>query len=311
MVRRWVAVAAVAVVVVLAGCSSDGGSSASSDFKLPDLTGKDWTPAGLATAKATTDAIAQALPGQCADAAVTNFADLAFGMEQVRTKIIPTGQMTCDVNDEVVEITVFAEPSAIATASWTTAPPGLCRIAAAQQKKYKARATFPGIRWVVGAGNVTLQPDSESLARRLGVITGGTYVPTPCDNGVHADWDADAITALDALGARIGAAARVRVRRPRRPRDPAEHPGVHGRAAARWRWRHCAFDGTQVELISHLRTTPQVTSFLTDRVKTACAADPAVGRIDGDGFTVLAPGTIAEQVHAVTGGTLAPSSCGG
>ena len=178
-----------------------------------------------------------------------------------------------------------------------------------EQKKYKARASYPGIRFVVGAGNVTLQPDSESLGRRLALITGGTYVPRPCDNGVHADWDADAIAALDALGARTRR-PRVRVRRPRRPRTlpstqeftDAQLPLAVG---------HCGFDGAQVELISHLRTTPQVTSFIADRVKTACAADPAVGRIDGDGFTVLAPGTIAEQVHAVTGGTLAPSSCAG
>ena len=104
MVRSWVAVVVVAVVVGVAGCSSDGGSSASP----PKLSRKDWTPAGLATARATTDAITTAFPGQCADASVSDFSSLSFGMEQVHSTIEPTAQMTCTVNDEVVEVSVFA-----------------------------------------------------------------------------------------------------------------------------------------------------------------------------------------------------------
>src|SRR6185312_8170991 len=68
MVRRWVALAAALVIVVgVAGCSSGGGSSAAA----PKLTRKAWTPAGLATAKAATDKIAAAIPGQCADPTVS------------------------------------------------------------------------------------------------------------------------------------------------------------------------------------------------------------------------------------------------
>src|SRR4051794_3092515 len=174
MVRNWIAV--VVTVLGLAGCSSSGGSAA---FELPKLQGKDWTPAGLATAKAASDAIAAAMPGQCAEAGVSNFGDLAFGMERVRSRVIPTGQMTCDVNGEVVEISTFTtarERDRFVDDRST----GLCRLAKAQAKRYKARLAFPGLRWAVGAGNVTLQPDSETIARRLAAITGGRYEGRGC-----------------------------------------------------------------------------------------------------------------------------------
>jgi hypothetical protein len=309
MVRRWVAISAIAVVVVLAGCSSDGGSSASSDFHLPKLAGKDWTPAGLATAKATTDAIARALPGQCAEANVADFSQIGFGMEQVRSRIIPTAQTTCDVNDESVEITVFADQHD-RDRFVDDRSTGLCRIAAAQQKKYKARATFPGIRWVVGAGNITLQPDSESVARRLAAITGGSFVPRPCDNGVHADWNATAIKALDALGKKVAAAGHGCDFVDLVGRETLPSTQTLGDRQLPVAIGNCSFDTATIQLITWVRSTPQVRKFVADRVKVGCSVDPALGRIDGDTYAVLAPGTIAEQVQPVVGGKLAARSCG-
>jgi hypothetical protein len=132
---------------------------------------------------------------------------LAFGMEQVRSRVVPTAQMTCNVNDEVVEVSVFAnQRDRDRFVSDRSA--GLCRLAIAQAAKYKKGFTFPGLRWDVGAGNVTVQPDSQTLARRISVITGGHYDGRGCGNGITADWNSRAITALDTLGRRISTAGR-------------------------------------------------------------------------------------------------------
>jgi hypothetical protein len=308
MVRKWVVTAAVAAVALgLAGCSSDGGSA--SDFKLPKFARKDWTAAGLTTAKATTDAVVAAMPGQCADAAVSPFGDIAAAMEAVHSKVLPTAQMTCDVNDEVVEVTVFANrrdrDQFVADRSQ-----GLCGLAKAQAVKYKSRLTFPGLRWAVGAGNVTLQPDSEMIARRLSAITGGEYEPRGCAKGITTDWDSRAITALDALGKRIADSGHGCPQVNLIPRESLDVTRKLTNAQLPAALGGCPFDGAQIELITYDHTSPQVEKFVAGRVRSACVGDPAIGHIDGDGFTVLAPGTIAEQVHAVVGGTLAPTSCG-
>src|SRR4051812_9696971 len=138
MVRNWIAVVVMAVVVV-SGCSSDGGSDAA---PLPKLTRKDWTPAGLATARATVDTITQALPGQCADLGVGDISALPANMQIVHSTIEPTAQMTCTVNDEVVEISVF-ESAHDRDRFVDDRSSGLCRLAKAQAKKHKSRFIFP------------------------------------------------------------------------------------------------------------------------------------------------------------------------
>jgi hypothetical protein len=305
MARKWVVVA-VAAAVVVAGCSSGGGGG--NDFTLPKLAGRDWTPAGLATAHATVDTLVKAFPGQCADAAVADFSQIGFGMEQVRSRIVPTAQMTCTVNDEVVEISVFANRKD-RDRFMDDRVTGLCRLAAAQAEKYKARPNFPGLRWDVGAGNLTLQPDSESLARRLAAATGGVYAPRPCDNGVHSDWNGQAIRALDALGAKVAAAGHGCGFVDLVGRETLPSTQSLGDARLPVAIGNCAFDTASIQLITWVRSTPQVKQFVADRLRAACSSDPAAGRIDGDKYTVLAPGTIAEQVHAVVGGKLADTSC--
>ena len=309
MVRKWV-LAAVAMVLMLgvAGCSSGGGSSAGNE-PLPKLTRKNWTPGGLATAKATTDAIAAGVPGQCADAAVSDISRFPFGMQQVHSKIVPTAQMTCTVNDEVVEISVF-ETTQDRDRFVDDRSTGLCRLAKAQAVKYKKALQFPGLRWDVGAGNITVQPDTQAVARQLVRITGGRYDGRQC-GGFASDWDSKAITAIDTLGQRIATAGHGCPFVDLTARETLPALGKYTARQLPAALGSCAFDGTSIEMITYDRTTPQVKSLIADRVRQACVGDPALGRIDGDGFTVLAGGTIAEQVHGVVGGTLADTSCGG
>jgi len=306
MVRKWVVTAVVAVLALgLTGCDSGGGSTAAP----VKLTRKDWTPSGLATAKATTAAIAQALPGQCADASVSDFSQLPNAMEVVHSTVEPTAQMTCTVNDEVVEFTVF-ESTRDRDRFVDDRSTGLCKLARAQAKKYKSRVTLPALRWDVGKGNVTLQPDSQGLARQLSLITGGAYDGRACAGSITADWNSRAITTLDALGRRIATAghgcpsvalgSREEFGKSARLTD-AQLPAAFGT---------CDFDGAQVAIVTFARSTPQVKKFVNEQVSKACVGDPATGRIEGDKFAVVAPGTIAEQVHAAVGGTLAPTSCG-
>jgi hypothetical protein len=187
---------------------------------------------------------------------------------------------------------------------------GLCRLAKAQAKKYKSRLQFPGLRWDVGAGNVTVQPDSQSLARRLAAITKGRYDGRGCAKDITVDWDSDAITALDALGARIAAAGHGCSFVDLTPRESLDQTRKLTDRQLPIALGHCSFDDTTIELITSARSTPQVKAFVDQRVRSNCTVDPAVGRIEGDGFAVLAPGTVAEQVHAVVGGTLPATSCG-
>src|SRR5205085_12641904 len=83
---------------------------------------------------------------------------------------------------------------------------GWCMPAKAQAEKHKSRFTFPGRRWDVGKGDVTVQPDSQGLARKLSSITRGAYDGRACAGSITADWNSRAITALDSLGQRIAAA---------------------------------------------------------------------------------------------------------
>jgi hypothetical protein len=305
MVRKWVVPALVAVVALgLTGCDSGGGSTAAP----VKLTRKNWTPGGLATAQATVAALTQALPGQCVDAGVSDFAQLPNAMQVVHSTVEPTAQMTCNVNDEVVEITVFAN-ARDRDRFVNDRSTGLCTLARAQAKKYKSRFVFPGLRWDVGAGNMTLQPDSQGLARRLSLITGGAYDGRACAGSITADWNSHAIATLDALGKRIATAghgcgfvdltAREEFGKSVRLSD-AQLPAAIGT---------CQFDADSIAIVTYARATPHVKKFIAEQLRAACLSDPATGRIDGDKFVVIAPGTIAEQVHAVVGGRLAPTSC--
>jgi hypothetical protein len=307
MVRRWVAgAAAVLVVLGVAGCSSDGGSSAAT----PTITRKAWTPAGLATAKAATDKIAAAIPGQCTDAAASDISRFAFGMQQVHSTIVPVAQVNCTVNTEVVEINVFAS-TRDRDRFLDDRATGLCRLALAQAEKYKGKLTFPGLRWDVGAGNITLQPDSEAVARQLSVITGGHYDPRGCAKGITMDWDSGAVASLDALGKKVTDSGHGCSPVDLVGRDTIREAATQSNAKLPVALATCPFDTGQIEILTYARSTPAVKTFIAERVKVACAADPASGHIEGDGYSVLAPGTIAEQVHGVVGGTLAATTCTG
>jgi hypothetical protein len=307
MVRRWSVVAGlVMLAVVTAGC--DGGGSGSTT--LPTLPRKDWTRTGLAAANAIAARIDKALPGQCANPAPNDFSQFPISMKQFNSSVVPTGQVLCDVNGETVEISVFSA-AADRDRFVSDRSNGVCRRAKEQAAQHKQPLSFPGLRWTVGAGNIVLQPDSQSLAARLAEITGGRYVPRPCAPKFTMDWDAGAVRAAEAVGARITAAGKGcdvvtligrEMLMQTRLLTNAQLPAAVGQ---------CQFAGSPIEIITYTRTTPDVTKFIAGRVTASCSADPALGRIDGAGFTVLAGGTIAEQVPAATGGTLATTTCTG
>ena len=73
---------------------------------------------------------------------------------------------------------------------------------------------------------------------------------------------------------------------------------------------HCTFAGSPIDIITFSASTADVTAFISKRVAQVCVNDPALGRIEGAGYVIVAPGTTAEQVAQASGGTLAGSSCG-
>ena len=306
MVRNWFVTAlTVAMVAVGAGCSSNSGSSA-----LPKLTRKDWTRAGLAEVNAAAAAITRAEPGQCANGAPNDFAQFPISMKALHSRVVPTGQLLCDVDGETVEITAFASVRD-RDRYLDDRSTGICARAKAQAVEHKQPNIFAGLRWAVGAGNLTLQPDSQGLAQRLSAITAGRYVARPCSDALTMDWDPKAVTALNALGRKIAASGRGCDRVELVGRETLQKTSRLTAAQLPAAMGTCTFGASTVELITYVRSTPQVKQFVDDRAKAACTGDPALGRIEGDKFAVLAGGTIAEQVQGVVGGTLAPTACGG
>jgi hypothetical protein len=306
MVRKWSVVAGLVVVaLVIAGCDSGGGSTA-----LPKLDRKDWTTAGLAAANETAAKVTQAMPGQCADPGPNDFSLFPLSMKQFHSTVVPTGQVLCDVNGETVEISAFATAGQ-RDRYVSDRSNGICTRAKEQAEKHKQPLGFPGLRWDVGAGNVVLQPDSQNLANRLAEITGGRYVPRACATKITMDWDAGAVRAADALSARIAATGKGCDTVSLLGRDTLMQSRLLTNEQLPAAVAQCEFAGSPIEIITYSRSTPDVKKFVARRVTASCKADPALGRIDGEGFTVLAGGTIAEQVPAATGGTLAATTCTG
>lgn len=305
MVRKWSVVAGLVVAaVVIAGCDSGGSSSTA----LPKLDRKDWTSAGLAAATETAKKIDAAMPGQCTTPTPNDFSKFPISMKAFHSPVVPNAQVLCEVNGESVEISVFSTP-AQRDRYVTDRSKGICTKAKEQAVKYKKPLAFPGLRWTVGAGNVALQPDSQSLATRLAGITGGRYVPRACATKITMDWDAAAVRSAEALGAKMATSGKGCGDVTLIGRETLMRSRLLTNAQLPAAVAQCQFAGSPIEIITYSRSTPDVKKFIAERVSASCTADPALGRIDGDGFTVLAGGTIAEQVPPASGGTLATTSC--
>ena len=302
MVHRWVASAAVcaALGVVVAGCSSEAG--------VPKPTRLDWTKAGLQQTSDLAASIGKALPGQCADAVPNDFAQFPVSMKQFKSDVVPTGQVLCEVNGELVEISVFAS-SRDRDRYLEDRSTGICTQAKRVAKKANQPLLFSGLRWVVGDGNVTVQPDSESLARKLSSVTNGKYVPRQCATGITIDWDRDATAAMGDVHRKItvggkpcGAlemVGRETLQKTRRLTND-QLPAALG---------SCIVAGSTIEIITYRERNQAVDTFIADRARQACAGDSALGRIDGALFTLLVPGTVAEDLVQAVAGTLAQTTC--
>ena len=302
MVHRWVASAAVFAVlgVVVAGCSSDAA--------VPQTTRRNWTKAGLQQTRDLAASIGKALPGQCADATPNDFSQFPVSMKQFKSDVVPTGQVLCDVNGELVEISVFAN-SRERDRYLEDRSTGICTQAKRVAKKANQPLLFAGLRWVVGDGNVTVQPDSESLARKLSTVTNGTYVPRQCATGITIDWDRDATAAMGDIHRKIIVGGK--------PCGPLEMVGRETLQKTRRLTNDqlpvalgsCVVAGSPIEIITYSQRNQAVDTFIADRARQACSGDSALGRIDGALFTMLVPGTVAEDLVQSVAGTLAQTTC--
>lgn len=296
----------VGLVIAIGGCSS--GSSGGGKPAIPKLDRTSWTKAGTSQAEALAADIAKAVPGQCADAVMNDFAMFPLSMQRFESTVVPLGQLTCNVNDEVVEVTVLASAKD-RDRYITDRSEGICRAAARQSKRYKQPLQIAGLRWVVGPGNTAVQPDSEQLARTLANALGGKYEGRQCNDDITLDWDPGAVARIESLGTQVagavpGCGSLALVDRSTllktRTIENEQLPIAVG---------SCPAAGATITAVTYQRPTEQVDAFVKSQTDRICQADPSFGRVDGDGFVILAPGTVAEQVATATDGKLS-SVCG-
>jgi len=305
MVRKAFVAGLSLLALVGAGCSSDSGSSATS---FPTTARKNWTTAGLAQAHATADALARAIPGQCTDAADNDFTRFPLSMKQFNSPVVPTGQLLCTINDETVEISAFANAKD-RDRYVDDRSTGICARAAEMAKKDKKPFLISGLRWVSGAGNITVQPDSEGLARQIAGITKGRYVPRSCTKLVTMDWNGEAVKTVNAVAAKIATAGEGCDSVTVLGRDTLVKTRTITAAQLPAAVAQCTVNGGTVQLIAWTQPTKAVRALVKSRSAASCSADPALGRIDGAGWVILAGGTRAERVAQLSGGKLS-SACG-
>ncbi len=297
MVRTWAATAT-ACAIAAAGCSSNGSSA------LPKLDRKDWTPAGMVAVNAAAAKIAAVIPGGCANPGPNDFTQFPISMKRFHSKVVPLGQALCDADGETLELSVFA--SATERDRYIDDRSiGICKAAAQIAKETHKPLVFSGLRWVAGNGNLAVQPDSESLARKVRTAVGGSYISRPCAPGITTDWDATSVTSALAVGAKITGCTDLKVV----GRETLLRTRQLTNAQLPAALATCTLHGGGVAIVTFSRRTSYVDDFVKRQVTQGCGSDPALGRIDGDGYVIVASGNIAEQVAKAVGNKPADGAC--
>ena len=297
MVKSW-ASTATACALAVAGCSS------THDNGLPKLDRKDWTPAGITAAAAAAAKIERAVPGECKDPAPNDFSQFPISLKRFNSKVVPLGQSLCNVHDETVEISVFATAKE-RDRYIDDRSKGICKAATEIAQDAKKPLVFAGLRWVAGDGNLAVQPDSETLAMKIRDAVGGRYIASPCAKGVTSDWDPPSVRAAFGLGAEIPQCTNLELT----PRESLMRTRLLTNAQLPAALASCALQGTRVTIVTFSQRTKYVDNFTHDQITKACGADPAVGRIDCDGYVIIVDGTKAESVATALSGKLAETAC--
>lgn len=301
MFAHKVSVAA-AIAILAAGCSSSGNDT------TPDIRQKGWTPAGLQETKAVAAKIAAAYPGNCSSATPNDFSMFPISMNRFKSKVVPTGQLLCDFGEEQLEISAFASKQDRDDYVDDRAT-GICEAATRKAKEIKKPLVFPGTRWVVGEGNISIQPDSESVSRKVSKVTKGVYTARQCAQGISIDWDTKAVALADAIGIKLKAADKGCDSIEYFEREAFMRTRQLTNAQLPIAVASCTFDGKAIDIVTYATKTDEVEKFVANRTKSVCGSDPTLARIDGANFAILATGVIAEPIADLTNGTYPDSSC--
>ena len=139
----------------------------------------NWDAKGEADVRAAAKTIAAKFPGPCGDFAMLNRLEYVSSSKLIHSPL-PLAAGHCSALGDDVEVSAFA--SAKSRDDFVQARGRiLCQRSAA------SKSNLPGLRWAVG-GNISIQPDTEGVGRRLATSLGYRYVLTACTAQNVADW---------------------------------------------------------------------------------------------------------------------------
>ncbi len=272
--RRTAALCLSVVVAALAGCSDDSDQNKRSE----------WTAAGSERLEAVAAALAAAFDGECGEPGLNPFEMFRLSMDRFDSDVLPLAQATCDIEEEVVEITVLQ--SADERSQYVDdRSNGICGQALEKD------VPLPGLRWIT-LDEVSIQPDSEGLARRIAAAVGGVYDPRPCTDTELIDWTTAAISRLEDLAGDI----------PCVDLSVVDRAVVNGaidsdRAVLDLAIGQCRYRAGTIEIIAISTSTDDTPGFVAARRSQACS----LTAISGPDFVILARESEAAAVSAAVG----------
>jgi hypothetical protein len=296
--------AAVAAVVLAAGCSS---ASTPSPSEMMKRVPKTWSPAAAAKLEGLAGRLQPSPVAGCTDYALTEPSVYAATFVTLqKATVVPRAVGTCTAENENLELVLFKDSKQRDTFIEERRTL-ICRVAA--QKKVK----FPGLRFAVGK-DWSVQPDSQAVAIDLARQMKGTYRLAACDGIKQPDWNA---AALDRIG---GVATRLTDAGYRCDFEPSDRDllralphyqqiGLAGALGA-CKSAFTALGSPTTALIGFTKGADEEKTFLPKEFEYTCKSLPNLRVVRGDGWAVFVSGQAAAEAAAkALGATVDPRTC--
>jgi hypothetical protein len=296
-----VAALTIAVLAVLAGCSSGGGGSSAPTVPPGQADPTGWNKASIAAGRALANKVDKGLG--CTGFGIYNRADYVKGLKRVHGPV-PDAVVTCKSLDEDLEISMFSS-SSVRDNFVNNRRDKICAISK------RTNVGLPGLYWVVG-GDWSIQPDSEGVARRVAQVLHARYEATGC-NGTNPGWDPTAVATLEQTASKLKTNRLGCVDIQMQDRDlvaktvPFDAIGTPAATA------NCTLsDGSTIVLSAYNTPAAKTDALIRGEMGRECTGGNAI-RIVRAGNVALFASTpaVADKLKNAVGGSLSPVVCKG